>query len=102
VPIAEKWSVAPAFRCGWQLSRDIHVGNVARRSQCLPREPEIEEAAIIREELHVPAAEHLLENGGRELDLATTCNIERLPDEAVEIIECTRDGLAIALQYAIP
>jgi hypothetical protein len=33
---ARRWSVAPASRHDWQLSRDVHVGNVARWKQCLP------------------------------------------------------------------
>jgi hypothetical protein len=99
---ARRWSVAPASRHGWQLSRDVHVGNVARWKQCLPGEREIEEAAIVREELDVSAAEHVLENGRSELDLATTGNSDRLLDEAIEIIGRTRDVLTIALQYAMP
>jgi hypothetical protein len=52
--------------------------------------------------LDVPAAEHVLENGGREPNLATTYNSDQLLEEAIEIIGCTRDVLAVALQYAIP
>jgi hypothetical protein len=99
---AGRWSVAPASRHGWQLSRDVYVGNVARWKQCLPGEREIEEAAIVREELDVPAAEHVLENGGRELDFATTGNSDQLLEETIEIIGRTRDVLAVAPQYAIP
>jgi hypothetical protein len=78
------------------------VGNVTRWKQCLPGEREIEEAAIVREELDVPAAEHVLENGGRELDFATTGNSDQLLEETIEIIGRTCDVLAVALQYAIP
>src|ERR671932_671080 len=98
----QEGSVSPALRCDGQLSRDFDVGNVAPRMQCLPREHEIEEAAIVREELNVPAAEHVLENGGRELDLPATCNPDRVLEEAVKVIGRTHDVLTVTLQCANP
>ena len=49
--------MAPISRSGRQFSCDIHMGDVARRKQHLFGKAEIEETAVVGEELNVFAAE---------------------------------------------
>lgn len=52
--------MAPILRSGRQISRDIHVGDVALQEQLLFGKPEIEETDVVCEKLNVLATEHAL------------------------------------------
>ena len=49
----KRQSMAPISRSAWQLSCDIHLGDIARLKQLLFGKPKIEETAVVGKQLNI-------------------------------------------------
>jgi hypothetical protein len=77
-----------------QIAAQVDMGRVSRHAEFLFKECQVEEAAVIREELNPEPAEHGFEVGRREFKLAGARHASARRSEAVKIVGGSGDRFA--------